>query len=83
MQHISQYRLLAFAVGDLLVDCEVLGIPKDLQGSARLVVKDKRPPIPWNGVQSTGDTYLTTYGERRDSGYDPGVHVISSGVASI
>lgn len=83
MQHISQYRLLAFAIGDLLVSLVILGITEELQSPARLVVKDKRTPIPLNGVNGTGDAYFTTDWKRGSSGYDPGVHVISSGVASI
>ena len=82
MQDIPENGLLTFAVGDLLMDLEVLGVFEYLQSSARLMVKDKRTPIPW-GFHGTGDAHLTTDGERGDSAYDPGVHVTSSGVASM
>jgi hypothetical protein len=64
------------------MDCEVFRVFEYLQSPARLMVKDKRTPIPW-GFHGTGNADLTTDGERGDSAYDPGVHVTSSGVASI
>ena len=64
------------------MDLEVLGVFEYLQSPARLMVKDERTPIPW-GFHGTGNAYLATDWERGDSAYDPGVHVISSGVASM
>ena len=64
---------MAFAIGDLLVSLEVLGIPKDLYSPARLMVEDQRTPIAW-GFRTTGNADLPTDWERGDSAYDPGVH---------
>ena len=73
-KNIPQDRLLAFTIGNLLVSLEVFWIPKDLNSPARLMVKDKRPPIAWD-IRTTGDAdYFPTDWERGDSTYEPGVH---------
>ena len=77
VQDIPENGLLTLAVGDLLVDCEVLGVSEYLQSPARLVVKDKRTPIAW-GFHASGNADLPTNWERGDSAYDPGVHVSTS-----
>ena len=68
-KNIPQDGLLAFAIGDLLVPLEVLGIPKDLDSPARLVVEDQRTPITW-GFHATGNADLPTDWKRGDSAYD-------------
>ena len=82
MQDIPENGLLTLAVGDLLVGFIILWIFEDLKRSPCLMVKDQRTPIAW-GFHTTGNADLPTYWERGDSAYDPGVHVSSSGVASM